>query len=407
MAKTATKFHERYMRHALSLACRAQGDTSPNPMVGAVIVKAGRIVGKGYHRRAGAPHAEIEALREAKNAARGATLYVTLEPCNHYGRTPPCCDAIIAAGIQHVVIATRDPNPVTFGRGVARLKHSKIRVTLGLLGWEARSLNAPFVKAMETGFPWVIAKIAQSLDGKIATRTGQSRWISSSSARRLVHEWRLRVDAILVGIHTILQDDPSLTARTPGHRRKDRPIRVIVDSSLRMPISARVLRARPYSPVLVATTNKLHEAKKRKALARRGAQVLEFQAKEGRVPLRALFQQLVERGIHSVLIEGGGELLASAFAERLVDRVMWFVAPLLIGGKSAPSAIGGQGIARLSHAPLLDELDVRRIGPDLCIEARVVYPTKRDSSLANRRSGLGARGSRTVVHRPSFVVRKP
>ena len=300
--------HEPYMRRALRLAAKAMGQTSPNPLVGAVLVKAGRIIAEGCHRQAGAAHAEVEALRQAGARARGATLYVTLEPCNHHGRTPPCCDAIIAAGISRVVTATRDPNPLTNERGLARLRRAGLRVVNGVLEDEAQALIEPFRKAMVTGMPLVIAKIGQSLDGKIATRRGESRWITSSAARRLAHQWRSRVDALLVGINTVRRDDPLLTARV-GVRRPGRPIKVILDSRLRIPLSAQCLSSESPALTLVATTNHA-DAKKRSALARCGAEVLTLPARQGRVPLRPLCRLLARRGIHSVLIEGGGEVLA-------------------------------------------------------------------------------------------------
>ena len=363
--------HEKYMRLALALARKAIGCTSPNPMVGAVVVKRGRIIATGYHRRAGFPHAEIEALYRSGARARGATLYVTLEPCNHTGRTPPCCDAIIAAGISQVVAATKDPNPMTNGRGLARLRRAGLRVTTGVLAREGQQLNAPFCKVMRWGLPFTVAKIGQSLDGKIATASGESRWITSSASRRLGHQWRGQVDAILVGINTVLQDDPLLSARGVRHRR-GRPVKVIVDSRLRTPPSARCLSSKSPASTLIATT--VHVSTRRRALARRGAEVITLHPRYGRVPLRVLFRILARRGIHSVLIEGGGEVLASALTERLVDRAAFFVAPLLIGGRPAPGSIGGAGIRKLADAVRFEDVIVSRVGTDWCIEGRVVYP---------------------------------
>lgn len=374
--------HERYMRLALALARKAMGCTSPNPMVGAAVVKRGRIIATGYHRRAGLPHAEIEALRQAGARARGATLYVTLEPCNHTGRTPPCCDAILAAGISEVVVATQDPNPITNGGGLARLRRGGVRVTTGVLAAEAQRLNEPFAKVMRRGLPFAVAKIGQSLDGKIATARGESRWISSSRSRRLGHAWRSRVDALLVGATTVLVDDPLLTARGVGHRR-DRPIKVIVDSHLRTPTSARCLSVRSPAPTLIATT--LSASRRRRTLARRGAEIMTFPPWHGRVPLRALFRVLARRGIHSVLIEGGGETLASALAERLVDHAVFFIAPLLIGGRTAPGSVGGTGIRKLAEAIRLEDVTVSRAGIDWCVEGRVVYP----KGAGGRRQGAG------------------
>ena len=375
---------ERFMRLALDLARRGVGRTSPNPMVGAVVVRRRRIVGRGYHRQAGTPHAEIHALRQAGARARGGTLYVTLEPCNRHGRTPPCCDAILSAGVSRVVVAMKDPNPITNGRGLARLRQAGVRVRVGVLRKEAQELNAPFCKAMRNGLPLVIAKIGQSLDGKIATTTGESRWITSPGSRRLGHQWRSRVDAILVGINTVLGDDPLLSVRGVAHRT-DRPIKVILDSQLRTPLGAACLSRRSPAPTIIATT--VSRLERRAVFAERGIEVLTFHASRGRVPLRPLLRALARRGVHSVLIEGGGEVLASAFAQRLVDHVAWFVAPLIIGGRRAPAAVGGEGIRRLAQAVRLINVSVRRIGADLCVEASVVYPTRR-----GRRQGAGGRG---------------
>ena len=360
------------MRLALQLAGKAEGWTSPNPMVGAVIVKDGRIIGQGYHQRAGAAHAEVVALRQAGAQARGATLYVTLEPCNHTGRTPPCCGAILAAGVSRVIVAARDPNRITNGRGIARLRRAGVHVLVGALEREARALNEPFEKAVKTGLPLVIAKVGQSLDGKIATVSGESRWITSSASRRIAHDWRRRVDAILVGVNTVLQDDPALTVRGLAHR-PDRPIRVIVDSRLRAPASAACFSGGSRASALIATT--VQEEARHRAWTRRGVEVLALPARQGRVPLGPLCRALVRRGVHSVLIEGGSELLAGAFAERLVDRIVFFIAPVLIGGRDAPSALGGEGIRSLRRAIRLEGVVSRRVGEDLCVEAHVVYPT--------------------------------
>lgn len=365
--------HERYMRHALQLARKGVGRTSPNPAVGAVVVKRGRLVGQGYHRRAGAPHAEADALRQAGRRARGATLYVTLEPCNHTGRTPPCCDAILAAGIRRVVAAAKDPNPVTDGRGLRRLARAGIAVMTGPLAAEARALNAPFFKVMTTGLPLVVAKIAQSLDGKIAAVSGDSRWITAAPARRLVHRWRSQADAVLVGISTVLADDPRLTARGVGTARTDRPVKVIVDSRLRTPPHARCLSRVSPAPTWIATTAGA-SAGRAKRLTSRGAEILRFASRQGRVPLRQLLRRLADRGIQSVLIEGGGEILAGALRERLVDRLAIFIAPTVIGGRAAPGSVGGEGVKRLLHAVRLEEMSVRWIGGDLLVEGRPVYP---------------------------------
>ena len=383
--------HEHYMRLALHLARRAVGQTSPNPMVGALLVKGHQIVGQGYHHRAGAPHAEVEALRQAGSRACGATLYVTLEPCNHTGRTPPCCDAILASGIACVVIAMRDPNPVTQGRGIARLRQAGLRVMTRVLEGEAQALNAPFQKAMRSRMPFVIAKIGQSLDGKIATVSGESRWITSRASRLVSHRLRSRVDAILIGVNTVLRDDPALTVRGLRHRH-GRPIKVIVDSRLRTPPSAQCLSCRPLAPTLIATT--VRTGAKRRALLRRGVDVVTLPARQGQVPLRRVCRLLVQRGIHTLLLEGGGEVLASAFAERIVDQIVFFIAPTLLGGRSAPNSLGGMGVRRLAHAIRLRDIEYSCVGPDLCVEARVVYPT----AVGSTRQGEGVT-SRWVLNK--------
>lgn len=377
--ETRASDDERFMRLALRLAARAIGDTSPNPVVGAVLVKRGRIIGQGYHRQAGLAHAEVEALRKAgERAAMGSTLYVTLEPCHHTGRTPPCCDAIIRAGIRRVVIATKDPNPITNGRGIARLRRAGIRLSVGVLEEDARRLVAPFHKAITTKLPWMIVKIAQSLDGKIAAATGQSRWISSAPARAFTHRLRHQVDAILIGANTVLQDDPDLSARgSRSGARAGRPIVVIVDSRLRTPVSSRCLSDRFSRLAVLATTTRA--AAKQEPFVRRGIEVVRFPpSPDGRVPLRRLCRTLLRRyGITSVLVEGGGEVVASAFAERLVDRLVWVIAPLIIGGRRSPSAVGGEGIARLSQAIRIRDVRVRRLGPDLVLDTAPVYPRAR------------------------------
>lgn len=372
--------HAFYMRRALQLAHKALGHTTPNPLVGAVIIKHGRIVGEGYHHRAGLPHAEIEALRRAGPRARNGTLYVNLEPCNHTGRTPPCCEAILASGLSRVVIAMHDPNPLTNGRGIARLRRAGITIVTGVLEQEAQALNAPFTKVMTRGLPFVVAKVAQSLDGKIATSTGESRWITSAAARRVGHQWRSRVDAILVGINTVLKDDPRLAVRGARPRR-GRPIKVIVDSRLRTPRHARCLSSASPAPSLIATTVNAPSA--RRDLRRPNVEVIALPPRQGRVPLRRLLSILARRGIHSILLEGGGELLAGALEERLVDQVICLVAPMMIGGRSAPTAMGGRGIRRISQAVRLKHCSCRRLGEDWCVEGQVRYPRH---ALSNRRS---------------------
>jgi diaminohydroxyphosphoribosylaminopyrimidine deaminase/5-amino-6-(5-phosphoribosylamino)uracil reductase len=350
------------MRRALALARRGRGRTSPNPMVGAVVAKAGRIIAEGYHRRAGEPHAEALALQRAGPEARGATLYVTLEPCCHHGRTPPCTDAIIASGVRRVVAAMRDPNPLVAGKGLRRLRRAGIEVEVGLLEEQARRLNEAYCHRITTGRPFVTLKLAASLDGKIATRTGSSRWITAQAARLHVHRLRAESDAVMVGIGTALADDPRLTGQLGAMRQ---PIRVVVDSRARLPTDAAMLRE-PGGPVIVAATLRAPRSRVA-ALRRAGAEVLLLRERQGRVDLRALLEALGRRGITSLLVEGGSEIAGSLLDAHLVNKFVLFLAPILVGGARAPMIAAGRGVARLSEALRLDRLAVRRLGPDLVI----------------------------------------
>ncbi len=354
-----------YMKLALRLAARGAGWVSPNPMVGAVVVKDGQIVGQGYHRRAGAPHAEVEALRQAGNAARGADLYVTLEPCNHQGRTPPCTQAILAAGVSRVIIATQDPNPQVAGGGAEYLKSQGVAVETGLLEDEARRLNEAWFHWVETGRPWVIAKAACSLDGKIATAGGESQWLTGESARAYGHRLRHRVDAILVGINTALADNPQLTTRLPRGRGQD-PIRVVLDSRLRLPLTAKLLHLDSPAPTWVACTRAAPK-EKIKAIKDLGAEVLVFPPEAGRVPLKPLLELLGRQQVQSLLVEGGAEVLGAFFDQRLVNQFYFFFAPKILGGRSAPGVLGGEGVARLKDAHQARDLAMRRIEQDILV----------------------------------------
>ncbi|MBO8141259.1 MAG: bifunctional diaminohydroxyphosphoribosylaminopyrimidine deaminase/5-amino-6-(5-phosphoribosylamino)uracil reductase RibD [Firmicutes bacterium] len=348
---------------ALALAARGHGTTWPNPMVGAVIVHDGRIAGMGYHRRPGEPHAEVHALNDAGSLARGATLYVNLEPCSHHGRTPPCTEAIIAAGVRRVVAAIVDPDPRVQGRGIARLREAGIDVVVGVREAEARQLNEVYLKYKSTGRPFVLLKAAASLDGRIATVTGHSRWISGADARALVHRLRAVMPAVMVGIGTALADDPRLTARTdPPPPRQ--PLRVVVDSLARLPPHARMLKV-PGS-TLVAVT-KAAPAERLRRLERAGAKVAVLPDQDGRVSLPALMSELSRQGVAGVLLEGGATLNGAMIAQGLVDKVMFFLAPLLIGGRSAPGAIGDPGAQVLEEAPRLSDVTFEPCGADLLV----------------------------------------
>ncbi len=354
------------MRLALGLAARARGRTEPNPVVGAVVVRSGRVVGRGHHHRAGGPHAEVLALRQADGRARGATLYVSLEPCAHFGRTPPCAEAILRAGVRRVVAAMRDPNPLNRGRGLRRLKARGVHTRVGVLERQARALNEVFLTRMERQRPFVTVKVAQSLDGRIAARAGQSRWISGPAARRWARRLRSESDAVLVGVRTVLKDNPLLTARGTGRRRQ--PVRVVLDSSLRTPPEARLFS--DSSPVWIAATRSAPRARER-ALRRAGAEVLRFPSEGGRVNLRALLRELAKREISRLLIEGGGEVIASALRARAVDRVAWVVAPKLLGGRQAVPSVGGEGVQHPDQAVRLRNIAVKRLGQDLLVTAEV------------------------------------
>ena len=352
-----------YMRQALALARRGLGRTSPNPPVGAVVVKRGRIVGRGWHRGPGTAHGEAAALRAAGAQARGATLYVTLEPCNHHGRTGPCTEAILTSGVRRVVFGARDPNPHVRGGGAARLRRAGLEVVGGVERAACEEMVAGFVSLVRRGRPLVTLKLAATLDGRIATRTGDSRWISGPAARARVHEWRNEMDAVMVGIGTVLADDPQLTCRRRGGRD---PLRVIVDSRLRTPLSAVVLTKEAAPATLLASV--VSRGSKLSALRERGATVLSLPGRGKRVSLRRLLAALGQRGIATVLLEGGATLAAAALREGVVDRLALFVAPRLIGGDGRPM-LAALGVRRLTDAPRLRLLGVERVGDDWLLRA--------------------------------------
>ncbi|KUK41803.1 MAG: Riboflavin biosynthesis protein RibD [Clostridia bacterium 62_21] len=359
---------EKYMRMALTLAARGRGRTSPNPMVGAVLVRDGRVVGRGYHERAGLPHAEVMAIRNAGPAAQGSTLYVNLEPCCHTGRTGPCTEAIIQAGVGRVVAAMRDPNPLVAGRGLTRLRAAGIEVTEGVLAGEAARLNEVFVKYITQRLPFVVMKVAVSLDGKIATHTGASQWITGPAARERVHRLRDCYDAVMVGIGTILRDNPSLTTRLPEGGRD--PIRIVLDSTARTPPEARVLAQASPAPTIIATTEQAPVARIN-TLKKGGAEVLVC-GSGPRVDVRLLMKELARREITSILVEGGAGVNAALLEAGLVDKVVWFVAPLIIGGRDAPGPVGGRGAAVLAEALRVENGHWEQVGPDLCFEGYIV-----------------------------------
>jgi diaminohydroxyphosphoribosylaminopyrimidine deaminase / 5-amino-6-(5-phosphoribosylamino)uracil reductase len=354
----------RYLRLAYRLARKGAGRTSPNPMVGAVLVRSGKIVGAGYHRVAGSDHAEIVALKQAGAKAQGATLYITLEPCSHYGRTPPCADALIRAGIKNVVAAMSDPNPRVAGRGFKKLRRAGIVVRTGLMEAECRTMLEAFSKFITQRIPFVTLKLAATLDGKIATASGDSRWISGPRSRALVHRWRNETDAVLVGAATVKADDPRLTCRIAGGRN---PYRVVLDSRLKIPLTAQLLRHKDAGRTIIATTVRAPAAKIR-AVEALGARVWRLTARENRVAWRPLLKMLAAEGIVSVLIEGGATVAASALTYGVVDKVQFFFAPKIIGGDGR-MMIGGLAIGKMAHAISLKNIALSRVGEDLLVSA--------------------------------------
>lgn len=352
------------MQEALDLARLGMGTVSPNPMVGAVIVKDNVIVGKGYHKRAGTEHAEVLALKEAGDLAQGATLYVTLEPCAHYGRTPPCVDAIIRAGLSSVVVAMEDPNPKVAGKGISIMRDAEIDVRVGVLEEEARKLNEVFVKSITTGLPFVVLKYAMTMDGKIATHTGDSKWITAEPARRLVHQLRNTYDAVVVGVGTVLSDNPRLTVRdVEGPSRN--PVRVIIDSRLRTPVDANVVKEP--GRVIIATTNKAPLGRV-KEFENRGVEILVVGEDNEKVDLAEFVRELSTRDITSLLLECGGNLSASFLEAGLVDKVFCFIAPKIIGGEDALTPVEGRGASLMKDCLTLQNISVRKIGEDVLIE---------------------------------------
>ncbi|MBN1347143.1 MAG: bifunctional diaminohydroxyphosphoribosylaminopyrimidine deaminase/5-amino-6-(5-phosphoribosylamino)uracil reductase RibD [Phycisphaerae bacterium] len=362
---------EGFMRRALALAARGRGRVEPNPMVGCVLVRRGRIVGEGWHRRFGGPHAERDALRRCEGSVGGATAYVTLEPCCHYGKTPPCTEALIEAGVARVVAAVADPFAAVRGRGIRTLREAGIRVDVGVCPAEAERLNAAYFKLRHTGRPWVILKWAQSLDGKIATRTGDSRWITGAAARREAHRLRGRVDAVVVGIGTVLADDPDLTCR---HVRAKRvATRIVLDGRLRIPRSAKLVKTARQAPVLVVTAQA--GLRGRSAEARRlrsaGCEVIGIRGRGGRIDLGALLDELGRREMTNVMVEGGGEVLGAFFDEKLADEALVFVAPKLIGGREALDPLAGRGIGTMAEAVAFGGARRRWVGEDQMISFRL------------------------------------
>lgn len=357
---------ENYMQLALEFAQKGKGWVAPNPLVGAIIIKEGRIIGQGYHEAYGGPHAEVNAIHAATENVAGATMYITLEPCAHFGKTPPCADLLIRHNISKVVIGMLDPNPLVSGKGVAKLKRAGIEVVTGVLEKKSRSMNEAFLSYIVTKRPFVVMKTAMSLDGKIATAAGESQWISSAESRERVHALRHELTGIMVGVETVIQDDPRLTARLPNSKQ---PIRIIIDSRLRIPLTAKVLQQNE-AKTIVATTEAADLSQK-KALQRMGVEVISTKSDSGRVHLQELMTGLGARGIDSLLLEGGATLNFSALEAGIVDKIQVYVAPLLIGGKTAKTPIEGAGVLALEQGFQMKDWSVEKVGQDLLIEGYI------------------------------------
>ncbi len=367
MKKQITRIdkHEKYMNLALQLAEKGKGKVFPNPLVGAVLVKNSRIIGQGYHRYFGGSHAEVEAINNATQPVSGSDLYVTLEPCDHFGKTPPCTKAIIKAGIRNVYIAMKDPNPLVAGKGVKKLRQHHIPVFAGIAAEKAVLLNREYIHYIKHKRPYIIIKWAMSLDGKIATRTGHSKWISNEQARHYAHTLRASAGAIIIGINTVLKDDPSLTVRgIPGAKN---PVRIILDHHLRIPLGSSVLDHRAKSIVVCGK----HGSKERaRQLMGKGVEVIQVEN------LRALLSILAKRGIARVLVEGGGQVHASFVEQGLADQAVVVVAPIIIGGKKAVTPVSGRGIANVKNALHLKDFKIQQLGDNIIVEGGLPVKTR-------------------------------
>lgn len=358
----------KYMERALELAGKGRGFTSPNPMVGAVIVKDGKVIGEGYHEKVGEAHAEVNAIRSATESVEGATMYVTLEPCSHYGKTPPCSNLIIEKKLKKVVVAATDPNPLVSGRGLERLRKAGIEVIEGVLEEKSNQLNEIFNQYITTRMPFVLMKYAMSLDGKIATATGESKWISSEQSREHAHQLRGYLSGIMVGIGTVLKDDPLLTCRIPGYTH---PTRIVLDSELRIPLESNVLMNQDEAPTLVITTEHASMSM-RNEIEKLGVDVLIVPEHNGKVDLKKALALLGEKGIDSILLEGGGTLNAAALEAGIVNKVNIYIAPKIIGGANAISPIMGRGVETMKDAFAITSMQVTQLNEDIFIEGYIM-----------------------------------
>ncbi|MEN6349003.1 MAG: bifunctional diaminohydroxyphosphoribosylaminopyrimidine deaminase/5-amino-6-(5-phosphoribosylamino)uracil reductase RibD [Syntrophomonas sp.] len=357
---------QKYMQKALKLAAQGLGRTSPNPVVGALIVKDGEILGQGFHHKAGTPHAEINALGSAgSHDVSGSTMYVTLEPCSHQGRTPPCAPALVKAGIKRVVVATLDSNPQVAGQGIKILEDAGIETVVGVLQEEATRINEIFFKYIQNRQPFVCLKAAMTLDGKIASFSGDSRWITGESSRSFVHQLRNTYDAIMVGIGTVLADDPMLNTRLEIEDRRN-PVRVIIDGNLDMPLDSNIVQTSGEQRTIVFTSE-ANDKSKAKLLQSLGLEIIEMEGESSRLPLEKALKVLGEMGICSILLEGGAEVNAYMLEHGLVDKVHWFIAPKIIGGRTSPSPVGGKGIQYMNEALNLKDIEIMHFDNDICI----------------------------------------
>lgn len=355
------------MKLALELAEKGKGKVSPNPMVGSIIVKNNKIIGKGYHQSYSKAHAEINAFKSAIENVEGSTMYITLEPCSHFGKMPPCVDKIIEKKIKKVVIGSLDPNPLVCGKGIKRLVDAKIEVVTGILEKECNKLNEVFMEYIVGKRPFVTMKMAMSLDGKIATKTGESKWITDIESRENVHRLRNEVSGIMVGVNTVIEDNPQLTCRIEDGRN---PIRIVVDSKLRIPLNSKILKNQDIAKTIIATTNQADIVKK-KSIERKGVEVLIIESDEARVDLKELMSKLADKNIDSILLEGGSTLNFSALKQSIVHRIQIYIAPKIIGGDKSKTPVGGEGIESLMDAFKIINLNYKTIGEDLFIEGYI------------------------------------
>ncbi|MDP8264911.1 MAG: bifunctional diaminohydroxyphosphoribosylaminopyrimidine deaminase/5-amino-6-(5-phosphoribosylamino)uracil reductase RibD [Candidatus Aceula lacicola] len=355
-----------YMKMALDLALKAKGKTSPNPMVGAVIVKNNRVIAKGYHKRCGADHAESEALKKAGRLSNGAKMYVTLEPCGHFGRTPPCVDAIIKSGIKEVIVGTKDPNMKNNGKSIRKLNGAGIKTRVGILVDELLLANEVFLKYVKKGMPFVVVKCAQTMDGKIATASGHSKWITSKETRKLTHQWRNDFDSILVGINTVVKDNPYLNATQKSKQLK----KIIIDSKLRISLSANLFKKTNSHNIYIATT-KAASIKKIESFIKKGVHVVVCSDKDGRVDLKKFFKVLAKNEITSVLVEGGATIIGSILKQKLADKIWILIAPKIVGDQEAKSSIAGLGIKNVNRSLKLSNIRLKCFKSDIFIEAYI------------------------------------